>query len=179
VTLIHPHDPSSACLPLTLARLTGEFLELAATLADTDPADPEALALVEAALDRSTAAIRDKAEATAAVIREFEARAAAAQAEGERILAHARTTRARATWLRAYLLRNLQALGVERLQTATTVLSVRPSPPAVEIVDEDQIPDAFKRLVPSVDKAGLRSALLDGASVPGARLVHGAHLVLR
>ena len=179
VTLIDSPAAPSGYLAMTLARLTDEFLHLADALADSDPSDPEALSTIEALLDRSTAAIRDKAAATAAIVREFDARAAAAQAEGERILAHAHAAKARASWLRSYLFRNLQALGLVRLETATTVLAIRQSPPSVEVVNEDQIPDAFKHFVASVNKIGLRTALLNGEIVPGARLVRGSHLVLR
>jgi len=119
VTLIDSPAAPSGYLAMTLARLTDEFLHLADALADSDPSDPEALSTIEALLDQSTAAIRDKAAATAAIVREFEARAAAAQAEGERILAHAHAAKARASWLRSYLFRNLQALGLVRLETAT------------------------------------------------------------
>jgi len=63
---------------VTLARLTADFLELADKLADCDPYDPAALAVIQELLDQSVAAVRDKAAATAAIIREFEARAAAA-----------------------------------------------------------------------------------------------------
>lgn len=179
MSLIKVRDASAGCLPVTLAHLTAEFLDLADTLADSDPFDPAALAIIQELLDHSAAAIRDKAMASAAIIREFEARAAAAQAEGERILGHARAGQARATWLRAYLLRNLQALGLDRLETPTAVLAVRQSPPAVEIVDECQIPEAFKQVVASVNKTVLRTALLNGQYVQGARLVRGSHLVLR
>jgi hypothetical protein len=179
VRLIEEEDTSAECLPMTLARLTEEFLDLADKLADCDPLDPAALAIIQELLDHSVAAIRDKAAATAAIIREFEARAAAAQTEAERILGHARSAHARATWLRAYLLRNLQSLGLERLETATAVVAVRQSPPAVEILDEYQIPEAFKQVVASVNKTVLRTALVNGQSVPGARLVRGWHLSLR
>ncbi len=179
VTLIDSPATPSGYLAMTLARLTDEFLHLADALADSDPSDPEALSTIEALLDQSTAAIRDKAAAAAAIVREFDARAAAAQAEGERILAHAHAAKARASWLRSYLFRNLQALGLVRLETATTVLAIRQSPPSVEVVNEDQIPGAFKHFVASVNKIGLRTALLNGEIVPGARLVRGSHLVLR
>jgi hypothetical protein len=152
---------------------------LADLLADSDPGDPLAFAGIEASLNGSAAAIKDKAASVAAIIREFEARAAAARAEGERILAHARTAQARATWLRAYLLQNLQALGLDRLETATTIVSVQQSPPSLEILDECEIPDAFKQTVTSVNKTVVRTALISGQTVPGARLVRGSHLVLR
>src|SRR5579859_6910907 len=85
-----PGHHSCGLLPVTLARLTGEFLDLANLLADTDPSDAEDVAQIERLLDGSAAAIQDKASAIASLIREFDARAAAAQAEGERILTHSR-----------------------------------------------------------------------------------------
>ena len=166
-------------LPLTLARLTGEFLDLANRLADIDPSNADGVADVEQRLDGSVAAIQVKVASIAALVREFEARAAAAQAEVDRIVGHARAARSHAGWLRDYLLRNLEALDVDRIETATALVVVRDSPPAAEVLDENQIPDAFKRVVQSIDKGLLRSALLDGEAIPGARLVRGRHLVLR
>ncbi len=166
-------------LPMTLARLTSEFLALADLLADTDPGDSAAVGELESALDHSVADIKDKAVALAAVVREFEARAAAAQAEVERLSAHARAATSRATWLRGYLLRNLQTLGVDRIETPTTLVAVRKSPPSVEIVDEEQVPAVFKHVVESIDRSRLRTALLNGEAITGARLRQGTHLWLR
>jgi len=109
-----PAGSTTCVLPVTLARLAGEFLDFVNMLGDTDPADAEAIAELEALLDRSATAIQDKTVAIAAVIREFEARAEVAHAESERIAAHARAAKARAAWLREYLLKNLEQLGVER-----------------------------------------------------------------
>ena len=55
-----PVDATSGVLPMTLARLTGEFLDFVNILADTDPSDAAALAELEALLNRSVAAIQDK-----------------------------------------------------------------------------------------------------------------------
>ena len=118
-------SPRLWVLPVTLARLTGEFLDLANLLADMDPSDAEDVAQIERLLDGSVAAIQDKAIAIASLIREFDARAAAAEAEGERILAHSRAATSQAKWLKDYLLRNLQMLGVPRIQTPTMLVAVR------------------------------------------------------
>jgi len=180
VTLAGEPAGSTTCvLPVTLARLAGEFLDFVNMLADTDPADAEAVAELEALLDRSATAIQDKTVAIAAVIREFEARAEVAHTESERIAGHARAAKSRAAWLRDYLLKNLELLGVERIETATTVVVVRKSPPSVAILDEVQIPDAFKQVVTTVDKTLLRRALLDQQVIAGACLVHGRHLLIR
>lgn len=109
-------------------------------------------------------------------MREFDARAAAAQLEAEWIVAHARAATSHATWLRDYLLKNLEALDVDRIQTATTLLVVRQSPPSVEVLDESQIPYAFRRVVQSIDRALLRTALLDGEAIAGVRLMRGTYL---
>ena len=179
LSLASPSEATSGTLPITLARMTGEFLDVANLLADTDPSDTAAIADLEATLDCSAAVIQEKAVAIAAIIREFEAAAEMAHAEAERIASHARAARSRAVWLRDYLLRNLYQLGVDRIQTATTVLVVRNSPPSVAILDEAQIPDAFKHVVTSVDKTVLRRALLDHQVIAGACLVHGRHLLIR
>ena len=47
MNLIQPEDASAGCLPVTLARLTADFLELADKLADCDPYDPAALAVIQ------------------------------------------------------------------------------------------------------------------------------------
>lgn len=169
----------SSPMPLTLARLTDEFLRFADMLADADPSDADALSLIQKQIDASATDIRSKATSIAAVIREFEAGADVAQAEAERIAAHARAAKSRAVWLREYLLNNLQAVGADRIQTATAVIAIRQSPPAAEVLDEDELPDAFKRVVHSIDKARLRKAMLDGEIVPGARLTTGTYLSIR
>jgi len=176
---LEPGHHSCGLLPVTLARLTGEFLDLANLLAVTDPSDAEGVAQIERLLEGSVAAIQEKTIAIASLVREFDARADAAEAEADRIMVHARAATSRAQWLKDYLLRNLQTLGVPRIQTPTMLVAVRKSPPAVEVLDEEQIPDAFKRVVQSLDKSLLRTALMTGDVVPGARLVRGSHLTIR
>ena len=173
------HEVATGALSLTLARLTAEFLNIADRLTDIDPSDSEGLARIREQLDRSAAGVQAKAGSIAALIREFEARADIAQAEADRIAAHARAARSRASWLRDYLLGNLESLGVERIQTATALVAVREGPPAAEVLDEELLPEAFKRIVRSVDKAQLRRALLDGEVIPGARLTRGRCLLIR
>jgi len=81
--------------------------------------------------------------------------------------------------LRDYLLKNLELLGIPRIETATTVVVIRKSPPSVQVLNEEQIPSAFKKVVASVDKTLLKQALLDHQVIAGARLVQGRHLVIR
>ena len=62
-------------MPITLANLTGEFLDLANLLADTDPANADAFTEIEECIERSAATIQQKAISIAAMIQEYEAAA--------------------------------------------------------------------------------------------------------
>jgi hypothetical protein len=70
-------------------------------------------------------------------------------------------------------------VGAQLLVALTAVVVIRKSPPSVQVLDEEQIPNAFKQVVTSIDKALLRRALLDNQVIAGARLVHGRHLLIR
>jgi hypothetical protein len=166
-------------LPLTLARLSEEFLYLADLIADTDPADVDGVARLETLLEASAVAIQVKAGSIASLIREFDARADIALGEADRIASRGRAARAQAAWLRSYLLKNLRSLDVDRVDTPIALISVRRSPPSLEIVDEDEVPEAFKHMVQTIDRGLLKAALVENLIVPGACLVRGYHLVMR
>jgi hypothetical protein len=85
----------------------------------------------------------------------------------DRITVLMRSARSHGTWLRDYLLRHLQALGVDRIETATTLIVVRNSRPAVQIVGEALNPDAFIRIVKSVYRSLLRLCGQISARGPG------------
>lgn len=176
---VEAESTGARVLPLTLARLADQFLQVADVLSDTDPSDTARIAELEALLDHSGTAVEDKVAALACIIREFEARADIARLEAERISTHARSARCRAEWLRDYLQKNLEILGVERIQTPTCVVALRNSPPSVVIVDEAQIPGEYKQILTTVDKALIRRALVDHRQVAGVSLVYGRHLVIR
>ena len=89
-------------MPITLASLTGEFLDLANLLADTDPANADAFTEIEECIERSAATIQLKAISVVAMIQEYEAAATAAEAEADRIMAHARAATSRAKWLKDF-----------------------------------------------------------------------------
>lgn len=58
-------------------------------------------------------------------------------------------------------------------KTPAATLSVRPSPPRVEVTDEALIPSVFfKQPAPVLDKNTLKSALKDGEAIPGCLLAN-------
>lgn len=136
---------SGGVLPVTLARLTGEFLEFINILADIDPSDAEALAELEKvaqSLSRRHSG-QDRRD------RGIDPRVRGAgrdRSHGGGADRYPRADIEVASRLVTRLpLKNLGLLGLKRIETATTVVVIRKSPPSVTILDEAQIPDSFKR----------------------------------
>ena len=86
--------------------------------------------------------------------------------------------------LRDYLLTNMQAAGIEKIECPLFKISIRKNPPAVEILDLTEIPAALmvtpepKPVVAAPDKAAIKKLLLAGLPVPGAQLTQGVRLVI-
>ena len=60
---------------------------------------------------------------------------------------------------------------IKKLAEPDFTASLRPSPPAVVVTDEGQIPEAYwKPQPPKLDRQGISMALKSGATVPGALL---------
>jgi hypothetical protein len=88
--------------------------------------------------------------------------------------------------LRTYLLNNLQASGITKIDTPELVVSVKKNPASVVIDDEKVIPPEFMVTpppapppLPRPDKGAIRDAIKAGTDVPGCRLVQGARLEIR
>src|SRR5579864_2327668 len=60
---------------------------------------------------------------------------------------------------------------IKKLAEPDFTASLRPSPPAVVVIDEGQIPQVYwKPQPPKLDRQGISAALKSGAAVPGALL---------
>lgn len=77
----------------------------------------------------------------------------------------------RATGIRDAIHAAMETAELTSLKTPAATLSVRPSPPRVEITDQAAIPAVFMvQPPPSPDKKGIAAALKAGEPVPGATL---------
>jgi hypothetical protein len=70
---------------------------------------------------------------------------------------------------------------VAKIQTEDFTLSLRQSPPRLEVTDQEKIPaDFFIPQPPRLDRAGLISALKRGDIIPGTILINGEkHIAVR
>jgi hypothetical protein len=65
----------------------------------------------------------------------------------------------------------MERADIKKLAEPDYTASLRPSPPAVVVTDEGQIPEAYwKPQPPKIDRQGISTALKAGGTVPGAVL---------
>jgi translation initiation factor 2 alpha subunit (eIF-2alpha) len=77
----------------------------------------------------------------------------------------------RAQGIRDAIQAAMEAAELTSLKTPAATLSMRPSPPSVEITDQAQLPVIFlKQPPPTIDKKAISAALKAGETIPGAVL---------
>jgi hypothetical protein len=164
---------------ITLYELAAEFRATADQLADLD-LPPE---VVADTLESISLPLEQKAVQVAAFARNLEATAEQIKAAEKQMADRRKSMESRAKWLRDYLMRNMQACGIEKIEHPLFRLAVRENPPAAVIDSEQQIPLDYIRQPeappPVLDKALIRKALMDGFDVPGAHLERGMRLEIK
>jgi hypothetical protein len=149
-------------------------------LADSGEVPAEQIAETLDALDGD---IRDKAVAVAALSRNLDATAEAVRQAAKAMLERADRIERRAESIKSYLLFNMQAAEISRVECDWFTLTVRKNPPAVVIDDESQIPAQYIVQPPPPaarpDKAAISRALKAGEDVPGAHLTYSDRLEIK
>lgn len=149
-------------------------------LADSGEVPPEQIADTLEALEGD---INEKAVNVAAFTRNLDASAAAIREAGKAMLARADRIEKRADGVRSYLLFQMQAAGITKIESPWFTLAVRKNPPAVVVDDEAQVPPEFivtpPPPAPRPDKDAIKRALKAGTAVPGCHLLQGERLEIR
>ena len=73
-----------------------------------------------------------------------------------------------------YVKDNMQALGIEKIETPIGTLRVQKNPISVEITDEQLVPDEYKKekITISVDKTAIKNNFKEtGEIIPGTKIV--------
>jgi hypothetical protein len=162
----------------TLYALSESYNQLVDLLEDPE-SDPQR---VEQELDRLAGDIKQKAENIAGLIRWCEGLAQLRRGEAKRMLESAAPLENKADWLREYVLKNLQALGIQRVDTARFTLRVQQNPPRVEVLEPLLVPGEFKRqrIIVDVDKRKILEHVKEtGEVVEGTEIVRGTRLDIR
>lgn len=164
-----------------LYNLTSQYRALAMLLADRD-FEPETIAdTVEAS--GLPDQIADKAQGCEMVARTLEADVPAIDAEIKRLQDLKKSRVSKAEALRKYILDNMIACDIQRVDAPLFSISIVKNPHKVDIFDERQLPADYLTSPapppPMPDKALMLKAMKDGAEIPGARLTQGYRLSVK
>jgi hypothetical protein len=128
---------------LSLYVLTDRYRELSRLGTDEELSEIERQAIINT-LDGMGGEITEKTESIAGYIVYLQ-RLAAAAAERERDL-HQRAHRIkeRAEWLKEYVRRSLEKVGIRKIESPEFTVTRVANPPSVEIIDESEVPDEYR-----------------------------------
>lgn len=152
-----------------LFELAAEYRGIAEKLADMDLDE----VTVRDTLESVSGALEEKATNVALFARNLEATAAAIKQAESDMAARRKAIEKRAESLRRYLLENMNACGIKKIDSPYFSISVRDNPVAVDVFDAAQVPAEFMRQPepppPAPDKIAIRDAIKHGQVVPGCR----------
>ena len=118
----------------------------------------------------------DKIEATALYLRELDAEAKAAKEEADRMIARVKSMQKRSDYLKSMLLDALHATG--KVKTGRVTVSIRTTQ-AVQINQEQAIPEAFTKITISPNKVLIKETISAGGCVPGCELIERESVSIR
>ena len=162
---------------LSLYAIADEYMQAVYTLSDLDLPDE----VIADTLESLQYPLEQKATNVAMFARNLEATAEAIrEAEGE-MAKRRKALESRAASIRAYLLQNMQQVGISKIECPMFKLAVRENPPSVVI--DGEVPAEFMRQPepppPVADKKAIGEALKAGREIPGAHLSRGQRLEIK
>lgn len=125
-------------------------------------------------LEGDSTALQAKIEDYGWVIRDMEAFGEAIKAEETRLADRRKTHENRVANIKAWLLSNMVACGITKIECPVFTISVKNNPPKVIVDDEKAIPDRFLVVPdlpqPAPDKKAIAAELKAGKEVAGCHL---------
>jgi len=130
---------------------------------------------VQTSLDDIKEQIDDKVENIAKIVLSFKANVEAIKAEEERLANRRSGMISSMEWLKNYLLVEMQATNVLKVKKDVISVSVRSNPPSVELIDIDEVPETYVRVIPEQrepdKKAIIEQFQKTGEIVPGCNII--------
>ena len=151
-----------------LHTLTGQYLELA----NNDELDPQAIADTLEAIGGS---IQEKAVSLTDWALDLDGNVEKIDAAIARLEAKKKQIKARRESLNDYLLTNMVATGINKIQCELFTITLLAGRDSVAIGDEKLIPDEFLNVKTTItpDKTAIAKAIKEGSEVAGASLQKG------
>jgi hypothetical protein len=126
--------------------------------------------------------IEVKASNMATLIKSLESEADFIKAEEKRLAQRRKIRENAVSNIKQYLQSAMEQMGMDKIKTPIWNFNIQNNPPAVQIINEDEIPGKFLTLVPEhyeVNKKLISEVLKAGEEVKGAELTRGRSLRIR
>ena len=153
----------------SLYALSAEYQAAAERLSDLDLPDE----VIADTLEGMAGAIELKGQQIGFLVRNHESLAEQIKAAENEMAKRRKAHEARAESLKKYLLQNLQATKIQKIECAYFKISVRDNPESVVVDCDAEIPKDYFKEVPAsyvLDKMLVKRAFKDGYIVPGAHI---------
>lgn len=162
----------------SLYSLSAQYKQLAA-LEDEDI--PEEV--IRDTLEALTGDLQDKAVNVAKFMRNLDVFADDIDEAAKAMKDRAARIRKKSESMRSYLLHNMQACEISKIESPYFTLAVRKNPASVVVFDEAQVPAGYMVQKPApppqLDKKAVADDLKAGKDVPGCRLEQGVRLEVK
>jgi hypothetical protein len=127
--------------------------------------------------------IEVKVESIARMIRNWEAHAAAMDAEEKRLKDSKRALENRINRMKDYVLESMTLMSKDKIPTSIGNVCRQKNPPSIDVFDMNAVPKNFIIIPPVEPKVDKKSILEhfkgSGELIPGTRVVQGYHLRIR
>jgi len=118
-------------------------------------------------------ALQNKSVSIIGYARNMESLIEAMKTEEKRMAERRKNAENKYDRFKEYVKKNMEDLGLEKLENELGTLAVRRNPVSVEVYDESLISDEYKKekVTVTIDRTAIKEAIKSGVSVQGARLV--------
>ena len=130
---------------LSLYQLSGNYLQALDFLSDPETDLPAEV--INDTLEALGGELEDKAVNVAKFLRNMEAMSEAIKAAEVSMEKRRKALEARVKWMKAYLKDNMERTGISKIECPYFKLSIQKNPAAVNVINEDVIPEQFKEQV--------------------------------
>jgi hypothetical protein len=155
----------------TLYQLADEYKFLCDYVGDPECSDED--------FGKALAQLRDelegKAENIGKLILSMQTSIGAISTEENRLASRRRVLENKIAHLKGYLLQELTAAGIDKVERDVVTVSLRKAPPSCVVINQDEIPYEFRRTIPETwepdKKAIIEQFKQTGLIVPGIQIV--------
>ena len=163
---------------LSLYELADQYKFLSENLSDPETGEVNENTLME--FDMIQDSLENKCINIGKLFKSIEAYQEAIKIEKDRLAKRESIFKKQLERLKDYLKFNMVKCDIKKIDCAEFNISVQKNPPAVEIIDQNQVPNDYDKLLPrELNLSKIKEDLKNGVDVPGARLIQRESLRIK